>query len=700
MTTDAEIVVGIKGDTRGGKTVQRSLDDIAKSGERVEKGQKELQRELRKTSSAGQQLTRALKGVVAAYGLRELQQVVDTYTNIQNRLKLVTNGTDELKAVTRELFTIANETRLSFEGTAEVYARTALATKELGLSQRQTLDFTKSLNQAVVLSGASAMEAQAGMIQLSQGLASGTLRGDELRSVLEQLPAVADVIAKGLGVTRGELRKMGEQGEITAKQVISAFEDAREELNEKFAKTVPTIGQAFTVLKNNIIELVGEMDELTGASAKVAKGILFIGKHLPELTKLILAAAGAWLIFRTQALLATGATVIASFVRITAVMVSITGVMGSLTLAAGAFVGLLTGPVGIAVALAAVGVAAFTFRDELNIGVTSVLTEIIILADKAASGLNKLFGGAGGNLSGLTPDELRNSVDELRKELAPSIDPEVSDEGGKDKTPPVISKAQENAQKELAKLIKKTSTEQETLLNRIKELQGLRAFADTAEELQAIDRALEVANDQLLTASDIIPGMNDDIDDMAKAMDRFADTTADAFTEFVTGAATAKEALMSVLDSLIKMTFEQTVSNPLSGFLGSVLEAGIGGIFGGTPTAASSFATASARGAANPALFGPGFAHGGSMVLGGNSGVDQNQLSLNGAPIARVGRGETLSVNPNNAGSGGPSIVVNQNINVSTGVQETVAAEMQTFIPEIKEATVAAVRESNLRGVV
>src|SRR5690606_2602352 len=98
----------------------------------------------------------------------------------------VTTGTENLTTVTSRLFDVANRTRSSFEGTANLYARVALATKELGIGQQELLTFTERVNQAIILSGASAQEAQAGLIQLSQGLASGALRGDELRSVLEQ----------------------------------------------------------------------------------------------------------------------------------------------------------------------------------------------------------------------------------------------------------------------------------------------------------------------------------------------------------------------------------------------------------------------------------------------------------------------------------------------------------------------------------
>lgn len=243
-------------------------------------GLKGLNDELGKTETKLRTLPSFVQRAVAGLSLlaagRSFVQTADQLTNVSNRLRLVTSSSTELATVQQELLNIAGRTRTSFGGTAEIFNRVAVSAKELGVNNRQLLQFTESLNQAIVLSGASSQEAEAGLIQLSQGLASGTLRGDELRSVLEQLPAVADVIAKGLGVTRGELRKLGEQGKITSKDVLRAFQESREEIAGRFATTIPTVGQAFEVLKTRATELVGRLDAATGASRGLATALLAI----------------------------------------------------------------------------------------------------------------------------------------------------------------------------------------------------------------------------------------------------------------------------------------------------------------------------------------------------------------------------------------------------------------------------------------
>ena len=237
-------------------------------------------------------IRRVFTSLVLFGGVRELFRTVDEFANIQNRVRTVTDSVAELNGVSRELLEIANATRSSLGGTAESFVRVAQSSRELGVSQREVLEFTESLNQAVILSGASARTAQAGLIQLSQGLASGALRGDELNSVLEQIPVVADVIAKGLGVTRGELRKLGSEGRISAIEVIDAFKEAREELAERFGETVPTLGQAFQVLRNEFQFLTGEFAASSGLIGDLSNGILFLADNLDAVARFAVTAGG------------------------------------------------------------------------------------------------------------------------------------------------------------------------------------------------------------------------------------------------------------------------------------------------------------------------------------------------------------------------------------------------------------------------
>lgn len=233
-------------------------------------------------------LKTALAAVGVGAAVREYVRLSDAYQTLQNRLKIVTDSERSRLAVTRELTDIATETFSSLEATGELYARLALNTRQLGIEQKDVLTVTKALNQAVILSGAGVREAANGLIQLSQGLASNSLRGDELRAVLEQLPFVADVIAQKLGVARGAIRLLAFRGEIDAKTVVEAFLEAADSIDSQFTKLQPTIGQAFQVLRTQLTAAVGEFNAATGASNGLANAIIAISTNIEDVTDIVI----------------------------------------------------------------------------------------------------------------------------------------------------------------------------------------------------------------------------------------------------------------------------------------------------------------------------------------------------------------------------------------------------------------------------
>lgn len=205
--------------------------------------------------------------VGVSIGANEVGELANEYQNLENRLRYLAGGDAEKTAAMFErVQQSAKETRADLGATTEAFVRMSLATKEMGLTQNQVFTLTERLNKAITLSGATSAEATAGMIQLSQGLASGALRGDELRSVLEQLPAVADVIAQGMGVTRGQLRELGKDGKITAEVIVDSFSKMGAQIDADFGNTLPTIAQGMVAFKNEMIIAVGEFNKATGAS--------------------------------------------------------------------------------------------------------------------------------------------------------------------------------------------------------------------------------------------------------------------------------------------------------------------------------------------------------------------------------------------------------------------------------------------------
>jgi tape measure domain-containing protein len=340
--------IGIRLFTTGARTVRRDLETIGVSAGKAQTSVTLLRRSL------------GLLGAGAV--IRQYAVLSDEFITIQNRLKIVTSGTKELAEAQKSLLSIANETRSSFRGTTELYVRLSLASKALGIEQDRLLPVTRSINQAILLSGATAREAEAGLIQLSQGIAANRLGGDELRSVLEQLPVVADVISKSLGITRGELRLMGEEGKLTGEVIVKAFEEAREELSEKFAKQVPTIGQQLTVLRNVTVDFVGQLNQTTGALSKVTSAIQFLADNIGILLTVVIAFGT----FMAGQLLASIA--VKSWLALTAAVKGLTVAFG-LARAAGASMALIfaSNPIGLFLGLFATFAGLLVaFADEIR----------------------------------------------------------------------------------------------------------------------------------------------------------------------------------------------------------------------------------------------------------------------------------------------------------------------------------------------
>lgn len=225
----------------------------------------------------------------------ETVELGDEYTNLQNKLRQVTSSDEELARVQEKLFNVAQASRQSFESVVTIYSRTANAAQALGISQGKVADFTELLSKSLATSGANSTEAAQAMIQLSQGIGRGTLQGQDLKAVLEDVPAIGQIIAKGLHVSFGELQKLGAEGKITSEKIIDAFIAARGEIETKFAKSVPTAGQAFTQIRNELLlfagevtnglgpalqDIVGVVHELLQGLKPVITGVIDLGRNL------------------------------------------------------------------------------------------------------------------------------------------------------------------------------------------------------------------------------------------------------------------------------------------------------------------------------------------------------------------------------------------------------------------------------------
>ncbi|HFG6800056.1 TPA: tape measure protein, partial [Acinetobacter baumannii] len=264
------IVIDSQNAERNARNLGNELDSIERKGDYASKSMDGL-------SVA----TRALAGYMA--GLVTVSSAIskmDTYTGLQNRLKLVTKNQVELNKATEDTFQIAQKTYSAWDSVLQVYQRFSDNAKTLNLTMDDTARLTETVSKAVAISGASAEAADAALVQFGQALASGTLRGEELNSVMEQTPALAKAIAQGMGITVGELRSVAAEGKITSQEIVKALKNVQNDVDALFAKTDITIGQSLTLLNNEITKFVGEASKGSGAAQVLAGSVQTLASNL------------------------------------------------------------------------------------------------------------------------------------------------------------------------------------------------------------------------------------------------------------------------------------------------------------------------------------------------------------------------------------------------------------------------------------
>jgi tape measure domain-containing protein len=259
-----------------------------------------------------QQLVSLKIGEIIGNQLGKVIQTADGFKTLQARLKLVSDTTDEYNVAQKEVFNIAQRTRASLEGTANVYGKLETSVKQLGGTQQDALQVTETLNQAIALTSQGAAQDEAAILQFSQALGSGVLRGDEFNSVMENSPGLAKALADGLQVPITALRGMAEAGELTADRLINALGKAAPSVAKQFSQLPVTVGQAFTQLNNEFTRYIGEADAAGGATAKLAASIQFVAENLKPLAETALTLAAVYGATLLQGLLKSSAAMVDS----------------------------------------------------------------------------------------------------------------------------------------------------------------------------------------------------------------------------------------------------------------------------------------------------------------------------------------------------------------------------------------------------
>ena len=239
-----------------------------------------LELDTKKAEGSVKRLKGALAGLAAGIGAKEIVGLADQFTNLQNRIRAVTATEQEAASAFNLIKSVAKDTRSDLSAVGALFSDLTIATEEMGLSQQAVAGIASTFSKALKISGADANASAGAIRQFGQALASGVLRGDEFNSIMEANPTFMRNVAKQLGVTTGELRKMAEEGQLTSDVLVAATEEISDTIDADFGKTLATVGDAFTNIKNQIITLLGEIETRTGIFSGIASAINLIAENL------------------------------------------------------------------------------------------------------------------------------------------------------------------------------------------------------------------------------------------------------------------------------------------------------------------------------------------------------------------------------------------------------------------------------------
>ncbi len=244
------------------KAVRAGLEGIGTSAERSVSKVRSLDFHMLRLENSTEKAKRQSNGLRAALSalatgivVRSVVNIASSFEQLERRIRSVSGSAEETRSNFNLLRRISNETGSSLAANAKAFQRFSVATKTLGIGAARTAGIVKTLQQALIVGGAAASEANSAVTQLGQGLASGRLQGDELRSLLENAPTLAQELANQLGVTTGELRALGAAGKLTSEKLVAALEGASSTIGAQFEGLGNSFDQQIARLKNSLLGL-------------------------------------------------------------------------------------------------------------------------------------------------------------------------------------------------------------------------------------------------------------------------------------------------------------------------------------------------------------------------------------------------------------------------------------------------------------
>ena len=276
----------------GSREIESMLNSLSGNMGRLEASVNRTERSMGSMERTMSSLSGVAKGLLAALSVQQVSSYADAWTELNNKVANSIRTGETQAEVMQRIFDISQSTQSSLNGTATLYSRLERGTRTYNTSVEDLARLTTIINQGFAVSGATAQEAENAIIQLSQGIASGVLRGEEFNSVSEQGSRLMVALADSLGVSIGQLRAMAAQGKLTTDVVVNGLLSQGDAIGKEFANTTVSISKGLQVAGNNVTKFFGENSTVKSFAAGFRDSVITISENLEVLSGALIAVAG------------------------------------------------------------------------------------------------------------------------------------------------------------------------------------------------------------------------------------------------------------------------------------------------------------------------------------------------------------------------------------------------------------------------